>query len=675
MTVNSVDAIEKISDNFMEYAIDTNNNKTFPDVRDGLKPGARACLWEMYKRGYTSDRPHVKCAKVSGGVIASTWPHSSDAIYETFVRMSQDFTENNPEVEFHGNNGNAVLGGDSFANARYTECRLSPMTEEFMLNGVDSHAVDMIWNFSEDEQWPSVLPSVFPRLLVNGTQGIGVSISSFMCGHNLNETVDLIVDYLKSGKYDDSSYMPDFPTGGILVNPQDVGKINKTGRGKIVLESRYEVNDRVIKFTELPFQVYLEPVIDEIKKAIESGKLSGIKRVINASDKNGLCLEVECRPDSSPDDVAANLMAVTSLRKQYNVIQRAIVSKTPELLPTREIVDVYVSHNLECIRRIAECTRGKLNERVHILHGFMKAMSSIDDIVSIVRGSKDQKDSKASLMSTFGFSDIQAKAILDMRLSKLSSLEVNAIKNELDDKQAAVVNLDKLLSSEKEQKKELISRLKSLKRKYGNERRTKIMQKDEIEMIDSSSQRYHIEFDKRLGSVTKQECNDGEYRDFDTLVLLADNGKTFRIKVSDIPKNDYGYQLSLIVLNKVIAINPTNAYFITRDGKIKLSHILQQFAGSTRNKNGMSAIRLGDGDDIIETFVDPDINKTPYVQIVTSMGRVIKFALSEVSEQGKVGSGIKAITLQEGDTVVSSCLSNSSIDVQHRGGSGHKTEY
>jgi len=672
MIASSVDACQKIGENFMEYALDTNNNKAFVNVKDGLKPGARACLWEMYTKGYTHSKPHVKSAKVDGGIIGLWWPHGQTAVYETFVRMSQDFTENEPEVEFHGNNGNQILGGDSFASDRYTECRLSPMTEEFMFDGVESNAVDMIWNFTEDEQWPSVLPSVFPRLLVNGTQGIGVSISSFMCGHNLNETVDLIVDYLRSGKYDDSAYMPDFPTGGTLVNPQDMAKINQSGKGKVIVESKYVIDGRTISFTELPFQVYLEPVLEEIKKAIESGKVTGIKNVVNASDKNGLCLEVECKQDAKPEDVVFQLMATTSLRKQYNVIQRAIVSKTPELLSTKRIVDVYIAHNLECIRRVADYTKNQLTIRIEVLRGFIKAIASIDDVVAVIRQSKDQKDAKTSLMSQFDFTEPQAKAILDMRLVKLSSLEAIAVEKELDDKVVAVAKLETLLSSEKEQKKELISKLRSLKKKYGNERRTRVEEKDEKEVTMTSTARFHLEFNPVVSTVTKTQTSDGELCDSDMLICLADNGKVYRLKVEDIPENDYGYQLSLALTDKIVGVNPVTAYFVTRDGKIKLVNVLEEFNGNTRNKNGMSAIKLVGDDEVIATLVSPDLNVTPYVQMLTNDGMIIKFALSEVSPQRKSGSGVKAVSLAEYDTVVSVKLTSDSNGAQKRGGKGRK---
>ena len=591
------------------------------------------------------------------------------AIYETFIRMSQDFTENIPEVDFHGNNGNAILGGDAYASDRYTEARLSPMTEEFMLDGVDSNAVDMIWNFTEDEQWPSVLPSVFPRLLVNGTQGIGVSISSFMCGHNLNETVDLIVGYLKSGEYDDSNYLPDFPTGGTLVNPRDMAKINQSGKGKVIVEAKYDVDGRTIRFTELPFQVYLEPVLEEIEKAIESGKVTGVKNVINASDKNGLCLEVECKQDADSAKVVAQLMAATSLRKQHNVIQRAIVSKTPELLSTRRIVDVYIAHNLECIRRVADYTKAQLTARIEVLQGFTKAIASIDDVVAAIRQSKDQKAAKESLVSRFGFSEAQAKAVLDMRLAKLSSLEAVAIEKELDDKALAVARLETLLSSEKEQKKELISKLRSLKKKYGNERRTRVEQKDEKEEENMSSQRYDLKFCQESSTVTKVACEEGGVCDNDTLVCLNRHGKVYRLKVVDIPENDYGYQLSLAVGDNIIGVNPSNAYFVTRDGKIKRIRLSEEFDGATRNKTGMSAIKLVGDDEVVAAFTCPTER---YVKLTTNDCMAIKFAISEVPSQGKSGSGVKAIDLAEGDMVVNVELTDDPEGVQKRGGKGRK---
>lgn len=593
------------------------------------------------------------------------------AIYETFIRMSQNFTQNVPEVDFHGNNGNIILGGDAYASDRYTEARLSSMTEEFMLDGVDSNAVDMIWNFTEDEQWPSVLPSVFPRLLVNGTQGIGVSISSFMCGHNLSETVDLIVDYIKTDKYDDSDYMPDFPTGGTLVNPQDVPKINSTGKGKIIVEAKYAIDGRTISFTELPFQVYLEPVIEEIKKALDNGNLQGIKSVINASDKNGMRLEVECRPDADPEEIVSRLMASTSLRKQYNVIQRAIVSKTPELLTTKKIIDVYIEHNLECIRRVAEYTKSQLTERIEVLQGFIKAIASIDDVVSTIKGSKDQKDAKVCLASQFDFTDRQAKAILDMRLAKLSNLETIAVEDELSEKTEKLEKLEKLLSSEKEQKKELVSKLKTLKKKYGTNRKTVIQQKDVKEVSAVSAKRYNIEFDK--GLMKKTVHFDGEFSDKDTLVLVGAFGDVYRVAVEDIPvtKPGFSYQTSLLALDqKIVAMNPSNVLIVTRDGKVKKINIMEEFAGNTRNKTGIKSIKLIGDDEVL--FVFPNVSDTDYLKLVTNLGMSIKFCTSEVNPQKKTGSGVKGITLGYDDCVAFASIVDNNLDSQARGGKGRK---
>lgn len=593
------------------------------------------------------------------------------AIYETFIRMSQDFTQNVPEVEFHGNNGNSILGGDAYASDRYTEARLSPMTEEFMFDGVDSNAVDMIWNFTEDEQWPSVLPSVFPRLLVNGTQGIGVSISSFMCGHNLSETVDLIVDYIKTDKYDDSDYMPDFPTGGTLVNPQDVPKINSTGKGKIIVEAKYAIDGRTISFTELPFQVYLEPVIEEIKKALDNGNLQGIKSVINASDKNGMRLEVECRPDADPEETVSRLMASTSLRKQYNVIQRAIVSKTPELLTTKKVVDVYIEHNLECIRRVAEYTKSQLTERIEVLQGFIKAVASIDDVVLIIKNSKDQKDAKVCLVSQFDFTDRQAKAILDMRLAKLSSLETIAVEDELSEKTEKLEKIEKLLSSEKEQKRELVSKLKTLKKKYGTDRKTVIQQKDAKEVSAVSSKKYNIEFDK--GLMKKTVHFDGEFTDKDTLVLVGAFGDVYRVAVEDIPvtKPGVSYQTSLLMLDqKIVAMNPSNILIVTRDGKVKKINVMEEFAGNTRNKTGLKSIKLIGDDEVL--FVFPNVSGTDYLKLVTNLGMSIKFCTSEVNPQKKTGSGVKGITLGYDDVVAFASIVDNNLDSQARGGKGRK---
>ena len=349
--INEIDIIDEVQQNFVDSSYDTNTNRAFPDIRDGLKPGQRACLWEMYTKKYTSKKPHVKSAKISGGVAALWWPHGTTAIYETFARMSQPFTNNIPEVDFHGSNGNVILGGDAIAADRYTEARLSPIVECGMLSGIDKRVVPMQANFSEDDEWPRVLPAVFPRLLVNGAQGIGVSLSNVWLPHSFSESAELLLHYIETGELDEDNFYPDFPTGGTIINKNELATINKTGRGKVIIESKFRISGHEIDFYELPYQVFIEPVIDEIKKAIDEEKVTGIADVYNKSDKKRISLVVTCLPGIEPLKVVNQLFAATNLRKQFNANQNGIISKTPVMITLKKYADTYIEHNTGCIKR------------------------------------------------------------------------------------------------------------------------------------------------------------------------------------------------------------------------------------------------------------------------------------------------------------------------------------
>ena len=282
--MNNIDICKELHQNFIDFAVEANTQRAFPDARDGLKPGQRACLWEMYSKGYLSNKPHVKSAKISGGVIASWWPHGNVAIYETFARMSQPWINNIPEVDWHGANGSIVMGSRP-ASERYTEARLSKATEIGMLESIKKNTVPMIQNFSEDDEWPEVLPAIFPRLLVNGSQGIGVTIANNWLSMNLEEVASAIIKYINEGCIDYEGLAPDFPTGGIIINKDELSDIYKTGRGKAIVRGKVEIKGNKIFITELPYQVYIEDYINSVKDLIKADEKFGIKEIINKTDK------------------------------------------------------------------------------------------------------------------------------------------------------------------------------------------------------------------------------------------------------------------------------------------------------------------------------------------------------------------------------------------------------
>ena len=678
--MESIDIIQELSQNFIDSAYDVNTNRAFPDARDGLKPGQRCILWEMYKRGYTSKKPHVKSAKIDGGVAANWWPHGTTAIYETFVRMSQPFTNNLPEVNFHGSNGNVILGADSFAADRYTEARLAPIAEDGLLQGINKNAVDMTLNFSEDEEMPTVLPAVFPRLLVNGSQGIGVSVANTWTLYNFQEVADCIIAYLQDGTINFELY-PDYPTGGVIINKDDMTKILKTGKGKVIVEAKYDIRGREIRFTEFPYQVYIEPLVEEIKKGIDEDKIHNILSVDNKSDKKQILLSVVCSSVAQVERTLSELFQYTSLRTQYNVNQMAIVSKTPTLLTFTDMLEIYKEHNLSCIKREHQSGLDKTRERIEILQGYKVSLENIDDFISIIRTSDSPQD---EIKSKYDLTDNQIDAILAMKLSRLSKMEVSKILQELEEKKKFAAKLEKIVSSEKEQTKVLIKRLTGLVEQYGTSRRTQVIQKTVAAKTSSSRKAPVVEnvvialtangYIKSIpvakfrpnGSVREERTTTDK-----TVNLFSSLGKAYRLKVSAIKQglnSEKGNALGAIlkleqgesILDFSVEDTEKQVYFATKLGKVKLLET-KLVNGTTQNLRGSSIIKLAEGDSIEYLKVVDDIDK--YATLATSDNRRLCFNLFQLSASGKVSSGRKGISLSDGCMVTEAKLSKEPIGI------------
>lgn len=704
---NQIDILDEVKQNFIDSSYDVNTNRAFPNVKDGLKPGQRACLWEMYTKGYTSNKPHVKSAKIDGGVAALWWPHGTTAIYETFARMSQPFTNNVPEVDFHGANGNIILGGDALAADRYTEARLSKIAEEGMLKGIDKNNVPMLWNFSEDEQWPQVLPAVFPRLLVNGCQGIGVSVANVFLPHSFTETANLILKYLKENILDEEKYYPDFPTGGTIINQDELSTINKTGKGRVILEANYTINNNEIVFYEMPYQVYIEPVIETIKEKIENGTIEGISDILNKSDKKKIALVIECQKGYKPENIVEQLFQNTPLRSQYNANQNGIISKTPVLLNLRQIVDCYIEHNLECIQKEFQFDLDKTNARIEILEGLIAALANIDDIVNIIRKSDSPTKAKNTLMDKYSFTENQAKSILDMKLARLTKLDGVKLNDELQEKQEYAAKCAKIVNSEDSRKQVLIERLTELRDKFGDTRRTKVIQKTiakkssngttkQPEPVEDVVVTYNpIGYLQRIPVSNYRKSN---FKGFkctteDLVLLFSNQGRFFRISPKDIKScgvKDKGTAIGAIIkLNqgeKIIGvfssiIDEKHPYltFVLNNGIIKKSESTS-FYGTTRNLTGMTAIKLKDDSFVIGV----QLTNGNDIVLSTENNMFIRFSAEDVRPMGRNAAGVKAINLTDGDSVremivceptdkiISTSIGELTIIKQGRGGKGKR---
>ena len=669
---NTIDIREELKQNFIDSSYDVNANRAFPDARDGLKPGQRCCLWEMYHKKYFSSKAHVKSAKVAGGVIANFWPHSDQAIYETFVRMSQPFINNGPEVDFHGANGNVVLGGDAFASSRYTEARLSKLAEQGLFYGIDKNNVDMVLNFSEDEYMPKVLPAVFPRLLVNGSQGMGVGVAQHWVTHNLKETGDLLIDYIKTGNIDYDNYYPDFPTGGVIINKDELATINRTGKGRILVEGKYRVKKNEIEFFEFPYQVYIEPVIEEIKKAIEKEKIRGISHVLNKSDKKSICLSIGVAYGFTSEDVVRQLFDNTSLRQQINVNQNAIISKTPVMLNLEDMCAVYEQHNTECIKREYQFEYDKTKKRVEILEGLILALANIDDVVNIIKASESNQDARVKLSDRFGFSDLQLDAILNMKLSRLTHLEHEKLQNELLEKQKYLKVCEKIINSPKEQKKILIKRLSELVKEFNTARRTLVEQKDVVK--DSAEQKKTVEdiviswnldgYIKNIPAANfkgRKTAQNFSIKSNEVIYLFSSLGKVYRCKGDTIKTcamtdkgQAYGAVFKLEPSEKIVSVmseqqlkdSNMRCVMVSKDNKIKCLK-LSAVIGSTQNFQGM--LCYPEPENVILVKIT---NKNNYIRVVSNSNQSLQLPIDVVGEKGKTALGVKVMNLHKDETLV-----------------------
>ena len=688
--MNNIDICKELHQNFIDFAVEANTQRAFPDARDGLKPGQRACLWEMFTKGYLSNRPHVKSAKIAGGVIASWHPHGNVAVYETFARMSQPWINNVPEVDWHGANGSIVMGSKP-ASDRYTEARLAKATEQGMFENIKKNTVPMILNFSEDEEWPEVLPAIFPRLLVNGSQGIGVTIANHWIPMNLDEVASAIIKYIEDGTIDYNSLAPDFPTGGIIINKDELHTIYETGKGKAVVRGRVEIKGNKILITELPYQVYIEEFIDSIKDLIKADDKFGIKEILNKTDKTKVLIEIIC--DDNPSKILAKLYASTDLQKNFNANQFALVGKTPKLLNIKEYFDIYLEHNLKCIKNETQFDYNKAKDRLEIVEGLAKAVEDIDNIISLIKQSNNSADAQNKLIEKYSFTERQAKAIVDMRLGKLAKLEGIELMEEKDSLDKKIRALWAILNNPSSLKSIIKERLSKFTNNFKTKRKTELTQislekkdkeietvqpeevvvvvseNNEIKRIPKSS----FKQQKRNGTgvKTKQVKTTFSTNTIDNLLVFTSLGKMYRVLVDDIPTGTnatLGKSLeNFINLQKNERIvcfttlqreeNSKFILFITQKGLIKKTK-LSDLKTTGRRNVGVNATTLNEDDSIVDAlFIDDED-----IILLTKENMVLRIRGNYIPVYGKSAKGVKGINLNDSDYVVQCLKINSEND-------------
>ena len=678
-----IDINKELSQNFLDFSYEANSQRAFADARDGLKPGQRACLWEMYDKKYSSNKPHVKSAKISGGVIANWWPHSSQAIYDTFARMSQSWINNIPEVDWHGANGSIQISGEAAAD-RYTEARLAASTEEGLLYNINKKNVPMKLNFSEDAEWPEVFPAIYPRLMVNGCQGIGSTIANVWLPSNLKEITNVIKNYIETGKLEYSNLAPDFPSGGIIINKNDIHLIYETGKGKVILRAKAEVDKNIIRITEIPYQVYVEPLIEQIKKLIADDTITDIIRIDNKSGKNKLFIEIECSGDAyrTLDLLYKN----SDLQKIYNANQYALVGKTPQMLNLKKYLDIFINHNVECIYREYNYDLLKAKDRLEIVNGLLKALEDIDNIIALIKQSESASNAVQNLISKYSLSERQAKAIVDMklgRLAKLEKIELEQEKTELIDK---ITNCEFIINDESKRKSMFLDRLVAFTRKYGVDRKTSLMQidipktKEEKEIANIPPEKCVVVMTengslKRIpatsfktqrrggkGVKTQEDITSAVIRTntIDSLMIFTNKGKMYRLVVNNIPEGtntskgtpvralvemDPGEEVQ-IIYSIYRDTDAKYVLFVTKKGLVKKTALSEYI--DTKKAKGLGAIKFKDGDELAcATLI-----KEEQLMIITKNGQAIKINATDISPSSRMTMGQKGIGLYEGDEVV-----------------------
>ena len=563
--VNIEDEMRK---SYLDYAMSVIIGRALPDVRDGLKPVHRRVLYAMYKEGNTSDKRYIKCAGVVGEVIKKYHPHGDAAVYDTLVRMAQDFNMRYPLIDGQGNFGS--VDGDRAAAYRYTECRLARLAEE-MLTDIEKDTVDFIPNYDESTEEPTVLPTRVPGLLINGSDGIAVGMATKIPPHNLTEIIEATLLLLNkpTASIDEVLALvpgPDFPTGAYIYGRSGIKEAYRTGRGQFTMRAKAAIErpakEKIqIVITEIPYQVNKARVIERIAELVQDKKIEGISDIRDESDRDGMRIVIEIKRGEQPEVILNNLYKHTQLQDTFGMIMLAIVHGQPRTLPLLEALQLFIDHRVNVVRRRTEYDLRKAQERAHILEGFLKALSHLDAIIKLIRASKTPAEARAGLIASFEFSDRQAQAILEMQLQRLTALERDKIQAEFDELQKKIAEYQEILASEKVLKKVIASELKEIQKVYGDARRTEIIeQQDEIQLEDLIAVQdviitiSHSGYTKRTPlSTYRQQARGGKGRlgmktrdeDFvenlfiasthSYILVFTNTGKLYWLKVYEIP--------------------------------------------------------------------------------------------------------------------------------------------
>lgn len=700
--IKDVDLSKVMRTSFLDYAMSVIVARALPDVRDGLKPVHRRILYGMNELGVTPDKPYKKSARIVGDVMGKFHPHGDSAIYESMVRMAQDFSYRYMLVDGHGNFGS--VDGDGAAAMRYTEARMSKITLE-MLRDINKDTIDFQPNYDGTEREPVVLPARFPNLLVNGATGIAVGMTTNIPPHNLGEVISGIHMLMKNPDVTTADLMeaipgPDFPTGAIVMGKSGIRKAYETGKGTVTLRAKVEIDEQAngkqqIVVHELPYMVNKARLIERIAELAREKKIEGITDVKDESDREGMRVTIDVRRDVSASVVLNNLYKLTLMQTTFGFNMLAIVNGTPKILSLKQILQYYLKHQEEVIRRRTEFELKKAKARAHILEGLRIALDHIDAIINIIRGSQSPDVAKDRLMNEYQLSDKQAQAILDMRLVRLTGLERDKVENEYSKTMVAIADYEDILAKPERIDKIIYEELLEIQEKFGDERRTELMvgevlsieDEDLIEEENVVVTLTHNGYIKRLPTSDFKAQNRGgrgvqgmgvHDDDFiehllttsthDELLFFTNVGKVYRMKAYEIP--EYGRTAKGIPVINLLDISadekiqtviniPTDKvqtdkemylFFITRQGTVKRTSVSE--FGNIR-KNGLKAITLRDGDELINVLATDDSKN---IIIGTHQGYAVSFDEKDIRSMGRSAAGVRGIRLRDNDYVIGSAI-------------------
>ncbi|WP_346684854.1 DNA gyrase subunit A [Anaerostipes butyraticus] len=707
--VHDIDLKETMENSYIDYAMSVIASRALPDVRDGLKPVQRRILYAMIELNNGPDKPHRKCARIVGDTMGKYHPHGDSSIYGALVNMAQDWSTRYPLVDGHGNFGS--VDGDGAAAMRYTEARLSRISME-LLADINKNTVDFIPNFDETEKEPSVLPSRFPNLLVNGTQGIAVGMATNIPPHNLKEVINAVIKIIDNRVEEDRETEieeildivkgPDFPTGATILGKGGINQAYRTGRGKIKVRAVTDIEpmangkQRII-VTELPYMVNKARLIEKIAALVREKKIEGITELRDESDRSGMRICIELKRDANANVILNQLFKHTQLQDTFGVIMLALVNNEPKVLNLLEMLGYYLKHQEDVVTRRTKYELNKAEERAHILEGLLIAQDHIDEVIKIIREAANIQSAKEQLMERFGLTDAQAQAIVDMRLRALNGLERAKLEKEYNELMVRINELKAILADEKVLLGVIKDELTLIRDKYGDERRTQIgFDVDDISMEDLIPKENAVITMTKLGYIKRMTVDnfksqnrggkgikgmqtiDQDYIEelFMTtthhyIMFFTDTGRVYRLKAYEIPESSRTARGNAIVNllqlqpgEKITAVIPVETYeegkyimMATKSGVVKKSSVMD-FANI--RKTGLAAITLKDDDELIEVKIT---DNTKDIFLVTKNGQCIRFRETDVRCMGRTAMGVRGINLAGDDEVVGMQLDSQGEDL------------